>query len=112
MAYLDLDTHEGQEYWLAMNLAGDYASACHEVIHEKITVALGAELLAKVEITTILHGRKRGMVKRLLSIEKVLRQLQKELWGLFQAPWLHQDFWFVEKGSRMRYNRHLMGQVD
>ncbi|MDQ1150694.1 tRNA-splicing ligase RtcB [Sphingobacterium zeae] len=49
LAYLDLDTHEGQEYWLAMNLAGDYASACHEVIHEKITVALGAELLAKVE---------------------------------------------------------------
>ena len=49
LAYLDLDSHEGQEYWLAMNLAGDYASACHEVIHEKITLALGAELLAKVE---------------------------------------------------------------
>src|SRR5690606_33402361 len=36
-------------YWLAMNLAGDYASACHEVIHEKIRLALGAGLLAKVE---------------------------------------------------------------
>lgn len=49
LAYLDLDTAEGQEYWLAMNLAGDYASACHQVIHQKITTALGAELLAKVE---------------------------------------------------------------
>jgi len=49
LAYLDLDTHEGQEYWLAMNLAGDYASACHEVIHKKIKLALGAELLAQVE---------------------------------------------------------------
>ncbi|WP_286857578.1 MULTISPECIES: RtcB family protein [Sphingobacterium] len=49
LAYLDLDTMEGQEYWLAMNLAGDYASACHEVIHEKIKAALGAELLAKIE---------------------------------------------------------------
>lgn len=49
LAYLDLDTAEGQEYWLAMNLAGDYASACHEVIHDKIKTALGAELLAKVE---------------------------------------------------------------
>lgn len=49
LAYLDLDTMEGQEYWLAMNLAGDYASACHEVIHEKIKTALGAELLAKIE---------------------------------------------------------------
>ncbi|MNI23793.1 RNA-splicing ligase RtcB [compost metagenome] len=49
LAYLDLNTMEGQEYWLAMNLAGDYASACHEVIHDKIKDALGAELLAKIE---------------------------------------------------------------
>ncbi|WP_222867829.1 RtcB family protein [Sphingobacterium phlebotomi] len=49
LAYLDLNTTEGQEYWLAMNLAGDYASACHQVIHDKIKIALGAELLAKVE---------------------------------------------------------------
>ncbi|TJY65409.1 RtcB family protein [Sphingobacterium alkalisoli] len=49
LAYLDLHTAEGQEYWLAMNLAGDYASACHEVIHDKIRKALGAELLTKVE---------------------------------------------------------------
>lgn len=49
LAYLDLNTAEGQEYWLAMNLAGDYASACHQVIHDKIKIALGAELLAKVE---------------------------------------------------------------
>ncbi|UIR55549.1 RtcB family protein [Sphingobacterium sp. SRCM116780] len=49
LAYMGLDTAEGQEYWLAMNLAGDYASACHEVIHEKIKTALGAERLAMVE---------------------------------------------------------------
>ena len=49
LAYLDLNSQEGQEYWLAMNLAGDYASACHQVIHEKITKAIGATVLAKVE---------------------------------------------------------------
>ena len=32
-----------------MNLAGDYASACHQVIHDKMKRALGAEVLAKVE---------------------------------------------------------------
>ena len=37
LAYLSLDSAEGQEYWLAMNLAGDYASACHEVIHNRIS---------------------------------------------------------------------------
>ena len=49
LAYLDLNTEAGQEYWLAMNLAGDYASACHEIIHAKIAKALGASVLAKVE---------------------------------------------------------------
>jgi tRNA-splicing ligase RtcB len=49
LAYLDLSKAEGQEYWIAMNLAGDYASACHEVIHKKLTKAIGAKVLAKVE---------------------------------------------------------------
>ena len=49
LAYLDLNAEAGQEYWLAMNLAGDYASACHEVIHEKMLNAVGAKLMKKVE---------------------------------------------------------------
>ncbi len=49
LAYLDMNSAEGQEYWLAMNLAGDYASACHEVIHQRLTAAIGGQVLAKVE---------------------------------------------------------------
>ena len=49
LAYLDMNSELGQEYWIAMNLAGDYASACHEVIHSKMEKALGATVLAKVE---------------------------------------------------------------
>ena len=49
LAWLDLDTEEGMEYWLAMNLAGDYASACHHTIHEKIAKAIGEQPLAMVE---------------------------------------------------------------
>lgn len=49
LAWLSLDSQEGQEYWMAMNLAGDYASACHEIIHEKMAKAIGASVLAKVE---------------------------------------------------------------
>lgn len=49
LAYLSLDSAEGQEYWMAMNLAGEYASACHEVIHQKMAKSLGATILAKVE---------------------------------------------------------------
>ncbi len=49
LAYLDMNSQLGQEYWMAMNLSGDYASACHEVIHTKMEKALGATVLAKVE---------------------------------------------------------------
>lgn len=49
LAYLDLNSDNGKEYWSAMNLAGDYASACHEVIHDRITKAIGATCLKRVE---------------------------------------------------------------
>ncbi len=49
LAWLDLDSSAGQEYWLAMNLAGDYASACHHQIHERMAVGLRTTPLAMVE---------------------------------------------------------------
>lgn len=49
LAWLDLDTEEGQEYWQSMQLAGEYASACHHVIHEKVAKALGQEVLTMIE---------------------------------------------------------------
>ncbi|MEP4533742.1 MAG: RtcB family protein [Cyclobacteriaceae bacterium] len=49
LAWLDLDTEDGQEYWIAMNLAGDYASACHHHIHDRLATALGEKPLAMVE---------------------------------------------------------------
>ncbi|MEO1052388.1 MAG: RtcB family protein [Bacteroidota bacterium] len=49
LAWLDLDTEEGQEYWLAMNLAGDYASACHHQIHDRMAVGLRANPVATIE---------------------------------------------------------------
>ncbi len=49
LAWLDLDTQEGQEYWAAMNLMGEYASANHDVIHRMVTKLLGARVIAGVE---------------------------------------------------------------
>ncbi|MEM9921760.1 MAG: RtcB family protein [Bacteroidota bacterium] len=49
LAWLDLNTAEGMEYWLAMNLAGDYASANHRHIHLRMSRALGAQPLACIE---------------------------------------------------------------
>ena len=49
LAWLDLDSQEGQEYFNAMNLMGDYASANHAVIHREVTKLLGAQVLGGVE---------------------------------------------------------------
>ena len=49
LAWLNLDEEEGMEYWIAMNLAGDYASACHRIIHAKIAKQLGRKPITIVE---------------------------------------------------------------
>lgn len=49
LAWLDLNTHDGQEYWMAMNLAGEYAKACHDDIHRRIAKALGKRIVTTIE---------------------------------------------------------------
>jgi tRNA-splicing ligase RtcB len=49
LAWLDLQSEAGQEYWAAMNLMGDYAAANHDVIHRLVSQLLGAEIIAGVE---------------------------------------------------------------
>ncbi len=49
LAWLDMNSSEGQEYWAAMNLMGDYASANHDVIHRLVTKLLGARVIVDVE---------------------------------------------------------------
>jgi len=49
LAWLNLNEQEGIEYWMAMNLAGDYASACHHIIHAKIAKQLGRQPFKMVE---------------------------------------------------------------
>jgi len=49
LAWLDMHSQEGIEYWNAMNLAGDYAKACHDVIHRKLAKALGIKPIVAIE---------------------------------------------------------------
>ncbi|MFP4555815.1 MAG: RtcB family protein [Bacteroidales bacterium] len=49
LAWLNLAEQEGHEYWVAMNLAGEYASANHHEIHGKISREFGEHPLTKIE---------------------------------------------------------------
>jgi tRNA-splicing ligase RtcB len=49
LAWLDLSTEAGQEYWAAMELMGRYAAANHALIHAYMARALGVEVLLDIE---------------------------------------------------------------
>ncbi len=69
LAWLELDSQEGQEYWAAMNLMGDYAAANHDVIHRLVSKLLGGRIVAGVEnhhnfAWKEMHGGKEVVVHR------------------------------------------------
>jgi len=49
LAWLEMDSEAGQEYWAAMNLMGDYAAANHDVIHRLVSKLAKARIIAGVE---------------------------------------------------------------
>ena len=48
LAWLDMSSEAGQEYWLSMNLAGAYAVACHDRIHANLLHAMGLEAITTI----------------------------------------------------------------
>ncbi len=49
LAWLELGSEEGEEYWAAMNLAGDYSHANHRIIHRRLAGAFDEEPLTIIE---------------------------------------------------------------
>jgi len=49
LAWFDLNSAEGQEYWQAMELAGAYSSANHHQIHKRFSKTLNEKALFRVE---------------------------------------------------------------
>lgn len=49
LAWLELDSEEGQEYWAAMQLAGDYSHANHRIIHQRLAKTFGKKPLIIIE---------------------------------------------------------------
>ena len=49
LSWLDMNNDDGKEYWMSMNLAGDYARACHDQIHKNVAKAIGLKSICKIE---------------------------------------------------------------
>ena len=104
LAWLHLGEEEGWEYWLAMNLAGDYASACHHVIHEKIARQLGRKPLKMVENHHNFAWKEMHEGKELIIHRKGATPAGKEVLGIIPGSMTAPGFIVKGKGEAASLN--------
>src|SRR6476661_8795458 len=104
LAWLSLDEQEGQEYWMAMNLAGDYASACHHIIHEKIARQLGRQPLKRVENHHNFAWKERVHGKEVIVHRKGATPAGKDVLGIIPGSMTAPGFIVKGKGEEGAVN--------
>jgi len=85
LAWLTLDSAEGAEYWQAMNLAGGFAAACHDVIHQRIGKGLELKPLVRVENHHNFAWKENYMGKEVIVHRKGATPAAKGLMGIIPA---------------------------
>ena len=65
-----MNTHDGMEYWAAMNLAGDYAKPVMRTIHRRIGKSAWATHLVNISNKSSTWQKKWLMYQSVLSIAK------------------------------------------
>jgi|SRR6218665_913434 len=104
LAWLALDEQEGIEYWIAMNLAGDYASACHHVIHEKIAKQLGRKPLKRVENHHNFAWKEKWEGKEVIVHRKGATPAGKDVLGIIPGSMTADGFIVKGKGEMAAVN--------
>jgi tRNA-splicing ligase RtcB len=104
LAWLSLDEQEGIEYWMAMNLAGDYASACHHVIHDKIAKQLGRQPLKMVENHHNFAWKEQWEGKEVIVHRKGATPAGKDVLGIIPGSMAAPGFIVKGKGEMASVN--------
>lgn len=82
LAWLDLDTEAGQEYWLAMELMGRYAAANHDIIHREVSRLLGESVMMEIENHHNFAFKERHFGKELIVHRKGATPAGKGVMGI------------------------------
>ncbi len=104
LAWLNLDEEEGIEYWNAMNLAGDYASACHHVIHDKIAKQLGRRPVKMVENHHNFAWKEKWEGKEVIVHRKGATPAAKDVLGIIPGSMTATGFIVKGKGEEAAVN--------
>jgi tRNA-splicing ligase RtcB len=104
LAWLGLDEEEGIEYWISMNLAGDYASACHHIIHAKIAKQLGRKPLKMVENHHNFAWKEKHEGKEVIVHRKGATPAGKDVLGIIPGSMTADGF--IVKGKGVEASVH------
>jgi tRNA-splicing ligase RtcB (3'-phosphate/5'-hydroxy nucleic acid ligase) len=99
LAWLNLSEQEGMEYWLAMNLAGDYAKACHDTIHKNVLRALGEKPLAMIENHHNFAWKEQIDGREMVVHRKGATPAKKGEWGIIPGSMATRGFIVQGKGE-------------
>jgi tRNA-splicing ligase RtcB len=113
LAWLDLDTEEGQEYWSAMELMGKYAAANHACIHRHIVRNLGARVLLDLENHHNFAWKERHDGEDVIVHRKGATPAAKGVLGIIPGSMATPTYVVRGKGSRDAMNSaaHGAGRV-
>ncbi|HRO44641.1 RtcB family protein [Agriterribacter sp.] len=104
LAWLSLDEEAGMEYWIAMNLAGDYASACHHIIHEKIAKQLERKPIKMVENHHNFAWKEQWEGKEVIVHRKGATPAGKNVLGIIPGSMTANGFIVKGKGEEASVN--------
>ena len=109
LAWLMLNEDEGMEYWLAMNLAGEYASACHHVIHAKIAKQLGRKPVSMVENHHNFAWKEQWEGREVIVHRKGATPAGKDVLGIIPGSMTAPGFIVKGKGETVAVNSAAHG---
>lgn len=104
LAWLDLETEAGQEYWAAMTLMRDYARANHECIHNEILSSLGAQVLGVIKNEHNLAWKEMHDGRELIVHRKGATPAGKGVFGIIPGSMGTPAYVVVGKGDASSLN--------
>lgn len=109
LAWLNLDSEAGQEYWLAMQVAGDFASACHQCIHQTVIAAAGLKVAAFVENHHNFAWEEEYNGRKLIVHRKGATPAAKDVLGVIPGTMADKGYIVVGLGNQESLNSSSHG---
>lgn len=113
LAWLPMESQEGEEYWISMNLAGEFASACHHTMHRAIGKRLKMKPIRQVENHHNFAWKEEWNGRTVYVHRKGATPAHKGVLGIVPGSQGHDSFIVVGRGSTESINSasHGAGRV-